>query len=198
MPSGYARAWDGRNTRAGLDPAPRAYYPPPRTMNPNRLFLSHEALESWVGAERARIEADLLTDTETGGVFELREGVRFLAEVTGGGDVHHLVGTVKDSDQLAALGGEQMADSVILGDSAYEVQAGFVGRPVFVHDPSRDPARESTRDTARDAAPLNPVAMAPTERPPSPVPAAPPAPKDDKAQRQTIMSLQNFFLNNVK
>lgn len=155
-------------------------------MNPNRLFLSHEALESWVGAERARIEADLLTDTETGGVFELREGVRFLAEVTGGGDVHNLVGTVKDTDQLAALGGEQMADSVILGDSAYEVQAGFVGRPVFVHD--------ATRDTA----PLNPVAVAPTERPPSPLPAAPVAREDDKAQRQTIMSLQNFFLNNVK
>jgi len=164
-------------------------------MNPNRLFLSHEALESWVAAERARIEADRLTDAATGGVFELREGVRFLAEVTGGGDPHNLVGTVKDTDQLAALGGEQMADSVILGDYAYEVQAGFVGRPVVLHT------------DARDTAPVDPVAIAPTERPPSPIPEAPPATATtaataardaDKAQRQTIMSLQNFFLNNVK
>lgn len=154
-------------------------------MNPSRLFLSTEALEAWVAAERARIEADRLTDTTSGQVFELREGVRFLAEVSGAPDAHNLLGTVKDTEQLAALGGEHMADSVLLGDNAYQVQPGFVGRPVFLHD------------AERDTAPVNPVAVAPTERPPAPLPA-PEAPRDDRAARQTIMSLQNFFLHNVK
>lgn len=138
----------------------------------SRLFLSHEALDAWIGEGRADIQGDQLHDRGTNLKFILREGVRFLSEVSGADDGHQLVGRVKSLEQLAVMGGEHMADSVILGDNAYQVQTGFVGE-------------------------VEPVT---TEVPTAQIPAAPsvpPAP-DTQAQRQTILALQNFFLNHVK
>ncbi|MBI5516543.1 MAG: hypothetical protein HY909_22350 [Deltaproteobacteria bacterium] len=94
-----------------------------------RLFLSHEALESWMTEGRVEVVDDVLTDNTTGQRFQLTEGVRFLAEVTGAEDAPGLVGKVKDLAQLAELQGECQHDSVILGDNAYQVQPGFVGVP---------------------------------------------------------------------
>ncbi len=141
-------------------------------MIPSRIFLSQESLEAWLGDGRAQVEADVLTDQETKRRFELREGVRFIAEVSSGEDGHGLVGRVKDLEQLAELGGEHMADSVILGESAYQVQAGFVGR--YIPDEAEAAASEA----------------------PSVPPSRPPA--GDQNQRKTIVALQQFFLNNVK
>lgn len=143
-----------------------------------RLFIGQEALDAWVTEGRAEITADELVDRSTGQRFRLREGVRFLAEVSGGPDAYGLVGKVKDLDQLAALSGEHMADSVILGENAYQVQQGFVGAPIEAVE-----AVESTRV----------FSSAPPVLPPQPPPPANPA-----AQRQTIAALQAFFLNNVK
>lgn len=92
-----------------------------------RLFISQVALDAWLNEGRAEIAGDELRDTATGTRFQLREGVRFLAEVSGQHDSYDLVGKVKDLEQLTALQGEHMADSVVLGDNAYEVQQGFVG-----------------------------------------------------------------------
>lgn len=144
-------------------------------MNPSRIFLSQEALDSWIGEARADIQGDVLVDKVGGRSFQLREGVRFLAEVSGGQDAGALVGSVKDLVQLGAMGGEYMSDSVVLGELAYEVQPGFVGRPMA---PSvrTEPTKEIT--------------LPPEE--------AKPTPEAQRQQRQTILALQAFFLNNVK
>lgn len=144
-------------------------------MNPSRIFLSQEALDSWIGEGRADIQGDVLIDKVGDRRFQLLEGVRFLSEVSGGADTEQLVGRVKDLVQLAAMGGEYMSDSVVLGELAYEVQPGFVGRPVA-------PSAPAERDRA-------------TTPPPAEVPATP---ETQKQQRQTILALQAFFLNNVK
>lgn len=145
----------------------------------SRLFIGQEALDAWVTEGRAEIAKDELTDQRTGQRFRLREGVRFIAEVSGGPDAYGLVGKVKDLDQLADLNGEHMADSVILGENAYQVQQGFVGLPIA------DQAElESTRA-------FSSVPPAPVQQPPAP-------PANEAAQRQTIAALQAFFLNNVK
>lgn len=144
-------------------------------MNPSRIFLSQESLDAWIGEGRADIQGDVLIDKQAGRRFQLREGVRFLAEVSGGEDAGALVGCVKDMEQLATLGGEQMSDSVILGELAYEVQQGFVGRAL--------PASGVTEHTKE-------ITIPPEE--------ARPPPEAQKQQRQTIVALQAFFLNNVK
>ena len=144
-------------------------------MNPSRIFLSQEALDSWIGEARADIQGDVLVDKAGNRRFQLREGLRFLSEVSGGEDATSLVGCVKDMEQLAAMGGEHMSDSVVLGELAYEVQQGFVGRPIPASGVS-----EHTKEIT------------------IPVEAAKPPPEVQKQQRQTIVALQAFFLNNVK
>jgi hypothetical protein len=151
-------------------------------MVPSRLFIAHEALEAWVSEGRAEINSEDLTDRETGRRFKLREGVRFLEEVTGAGDPANLVGKVKDLEQVTAMGGEHMADSVILGENAYRVQSGFVGHPEHVE------AVEvvAPRVTPPPLPPAGRRAPAPTRE------------ADVSAQDQTLVALQKFFLNNVK
>ncbi|MFO0628705.1 MAG: hypothetical protein U0325_24230 [Polyangiales bacterium] len=140
----------------------------------SRIFIAQDALDAWVAEGKGEVQRDELLDRSTGRRFRLREGLRFLSEVTGAPDTHGLVGRVKDLDQLAALNGEHMADSVIIGDNAYQVQQGFVGSVI---------ASESRPDVAALAAAMAPPA-GPAEAP--------------GAQRQTIAALQAFFLNNVK
>ena len=138
-----------------------------------RLFLSNEALEQWISEGRAELDRDELRERPTGRRFRLREAVRFLSEVTGADDAHDLLGRVKDLDQITALAGERVADSVIIGDNAYEVQSGFLGALI-----------ENT---------------AAIQLPPELPVKAPKAPDNVSAQqRQTIAALQAFFLNNVK
>ena len=144
-------------------------------MTPSRIFLSQEALDSWIGEGRADIQCDMLVDKASDRRFQLREGVRFLSEVSGGEDTSGLVGCVKDLVQLGSMGGEYLSDSVVLGELAYEVQPGFVGRPL-----APGARAEETQE----------IALPPE--------AAKPSPEAQKQQRQTILALQAFFLNNVK
>jgi hypothetical protein len=142
-------------------------------MAASRLFLSNEALERWIAEGHAELDRDELRERPTGRRFRLREAVRFVSEVSGAPDDHDLLGKVKDVDQIAALAGERVSESVIVGDNAYEVQSGFLGALV--------------EDTAMVQLPLE--APSAPSKPPDAVPAQ---------QRQTIAALQAFFLNNVK
>jgi hypothetical protein len=96
-------------------------------MGVNRFFFPQEALDAWLDEGRVVLEADTLTFNPEGQRFTIHGAVRFLSEVTDGSDAQGLVGKVKTKDQLVALGGEQCADSVIVGDNAYQVVEGFVG-----------------------------------------------------------------------
>src|SRR5690606_31491535 len=98
-------------------------------MGVNRVFLPQEALDQWMSEGRVEVDGELMTMHPEGRRFQLRTAVRFLSEITESGDPDQLVGKVKDLEQLASLGGEHCADSVLLGDSAYQVIEGFVGEP---------------------------------------------------------------------
>jgi hypothetical protein len=137
------------------------------------MFIAHEALERWIADGRAEVDAELLHDKETGRRFQVVEAVRFLEELTGLPDHAKLVGKVKSIADLGALGGEHMADSVILNDNAYRVQQGFVGA-------------------------LVPAAHAAHAAPPVSDRAATPPPAEQLPNSQTLVALQKFFLNNVK
>ena len=61
--------------------------------------------------------------------FQIRPAVYF-ARVAGGEiDPHDLIGRVKDEEELAIMGADHMANSVIYVDTAYEVVSGFLGTP---------------------------------------------------------------------
>jgi hypothetical protein len=99
-------------------------------MPANRVFLPQDALDRWLSDGRVEVDGETMTLKPEGQQFKLKTAVRFMSEVAGGGDQKGLVGKVKDLEQLTAVGGEHCADSVILGDDAYQVVEGFVGEPL--------------------------------------------------------------------
>jgi hypothetical protein len=96
-------------------------------MSANRVFFPQQALDTWLETGRASLVGDELTILPEARRFLLTSAVRFVAEVAEGRDPHDLVGKVKDLEQLAAIQGEHSAQSVIIGDNAYDVIEGFLG-----------------------------------------------------------------------
>jgi hypothetical protein len=99
-------------------------------MTANRVFFPQQALDDWLESGRVALVGDELTITPEGRRFLLTSAVRFTAEVAEGRDPNDLVGKVKDLDQVRALSGEHSANSVIIGDNAYDVIEGFLGEPL--------------------------------------------------------------------
>ncbi len=95
-----------------------------------RLFISQDRLDSWASENKVEIAGDTLIVSELRRSFRILPAVRFLRVAGSEADPHELLGTVKDAATLEAMGADLMADSVILGDTAYEVQTGFLGEPM--------------------------------------------------------------------
>jgi hypothetical protein len=89
-----------------------------------RLFVPQDAVEGWLTDGRADIARDVLTFQ--GVSFRMSGAVRFLDEVAGTGDPLGLVGRCKSLEQLAQLTAEHTGDSVLVGDSAYQVREGYL------------------------------------------------------------------------
>lgn len=100
-------------------------YPP--SMRDNRLFVAQTLLDQWLSESRVEVEGEVMVTKPEGQRFVLTTAVLFTAEVTGAPDPHGLIGRVKDVSKIAELGAEHYADSVILGDNAYQVVEGFAG-----------------------------------------------------------------------
>jgi hypothetical protein len=94
-----------------------------------RLFISAARLEAWTAEGKAALDADRMTLVELGRSFVLKSAVRFMAVIGNEPDPYQLLGLVKDEDELATMGADHMADSVIYAETGYEVQQGFVGLP---------------------------------------------------------------------
>jgi hypothetical protein len=91
-----------------------------------KLFLPQTQLEEWALADKADLkDGKLVVMAEGGASYPTVPGVHFV-QLVSGEDTHKLVAKVKTETQLASLGAEQMADSVIVGESAYEVVPGYV------------------------------------------------------------------------
>ncbi|HEX5752107.1 MAG TPA: hypothetical protein VFZ09_38180 [Archangium sp.] len=90
-----------------------------------RLFLPQTQLEEWALEDKADVKDGVLVVTGEEGVYPVTPAVHIVQLVTGEDD-NDLVARVKTEAQLQALGAEQMADSVLLGDTAYEVVPGYV------------------------------------------------------------------------
>lgn len=104
-------------------------------MGVSRVFLGQEALDHLVVEGRATVDGDMLrvslvNEPSEARTFCLKTAVHVVREVTETGDPAGLVGKVKDLEQIAALGGEYCANSLLVSEAAYDVFEGFVGVPV--------------------------------------------------------------------
>jgi hypothetical protein len=94
-----------------------------------RLFISQQRLDEWIEQEFITLEDDQIT-LDDGRRFQLVPAVAFQEVVGGTSDPHEVLGRVKTTEQLADLSAEHYRDSVLIGDVAYQVLEGFVGRPL--------------------------------------------------------------------
>lgn len=99
-------------------------------MSANRVFFPQQALDEWLDDGRVTLTGDELSIGGDGQHFRLEGALHFVADVADTGDPHQLVGKVKTLRDVAALQGEHCADSVVLGESAYQVVEGFLGDPL--------------------------------------------------------------------
>ncbi len=101
---------------------------------PAKVFISQAAIDGWVSTEKVDLQGvDLvLRDSKT--VLSLTPASLFRSVSGGGEDPHRLVGKVKDEAAIVALGAEAYMTSVLLGETAYDVEPGFVAVPAGATD----------------------------------------------------------------
>lgn len=147
------------------------------------LFVSQALLAAWAG--QGRIDLDgrsiaLLGGQARGRRYALVPAVRFLRVAGGGEDAHGLVARVKSLDQVREIGGEAMADSVVMGEVAYEVEPGFL-------------AEASAVEAAARTAPAGPATS--TSAPSTG--GSPEEPRDLDDRRREAEALARFLLDNL-
>jgi hypothetical protein len=96
----------------------------------SRLFISVDRLDAWASEGRAALEGDKMTLTELGRMFSMIPAVCFVKTAGNDDDPYDLVGRVKSKPQLDEMGAEQLSNSVIYQDMAYDVIDGFIGEPL--------------------------------------------------------------------
>lgn len=99
-------------------------------MGKNRVFFPQEALDRWLSEGRVEIAGNELTIPTERRRYRLVEAVRVLSEEAGHSDPDELVGKVKTMLFLTELGAELLGDSMVLGENAYRVTAGWLGSPI--------------------------------------------------------------------
>ncbi len=93
----------------------------------NRVFFPQAALDEWLVAGAIELNGSVLTISSEKRRYIVAEGVRVLREVTGQPDASELVGKVKSLRYIEELGAEVLEGSMLLGDNAYDIVAGWVG-----------------------------------------------------------------------
>lgn len=88
------------------------------------LFISQEWVDLSNMDNKITLDAQQMVVKADGKAYRLTPAVRFL-KLDGGDDTAQLVGKVKTTKALEAMNADAMAESVILGDTAYRVQPGY-------------------------------------------------------------------------
>jgi hypothetical protein len=94
-----------------------------------KVFISQGAIDSWVSSDQAEIAGNLLSFRGHPGALQLVPASLFRRISAGKDDPHTLVGKVLDEEAILALGGETYMSSVLMGETAYDVEPGFLGVP---------------------------------------------------------------------
>jgi len=111
-------------------------------MGKNRVFFPQEALDRWLLDGKIEISGSELTIPTERRRYRLVEAVRVMSEETSHADPDELVGRVKTVLYLSELGAELLGDSMVLGENAYRVVAGWLGTPVGTLEQHRAERRE--------------------------------------------------------
>ena len=96
------------------------------TLHP-RMFIAQRTLEAWLETGSVQVDNNVVILENLGRSYDLTPAVRFV-RVLPEGAAPDVVGKVLTEVRIAELGGELMEGSVLFGETAFEVEPGFVGR----------------------------------------------------------------------
>ena len=96
-----------------------------------KVFIPQDMVDAWVTSERVELVGESLTFRASGITLRLVPGYLFVGISAGSDARHALLGRVKAKAAIAALGAEIYMNSVILGETAYDVEVGFVAKPLL-------------------------------------------------------------------
>lgn len=113
-----------------------------------KLFLPQKTLEDWSMNEKADLQDGKLVVKEGGASTHPVSAAVHFVKLVSGEDANSLVGRVKTQAQLQTLGAEHFADSVILGEAAYEVAEGYVTEVQVAAPPKADPKKKAANPEA--------------------------------------------------
>ncbi|MCW5827955.1 MAG: hypothetical protein KIT79_01445 [Deltaproteobacteria bacterium] len=97
------------------------------------VFFSNQIIDTWSEGKKIAIAENVLTVNKAPGVtvqFMLDEAYRFVKTSDGSPDPHQLIGKVRTVKQLEQMGAEAYMNSCIYKDIAYDVEQGYLGRPL--------------------------------------------------------------------
>lgn len=158
-------------------------------MAEQRVYVPHSLLEQWSEQGKVQLDGNILTIPAEKKSFQLVDALRFLSTEVGE-DTANLVKKVKTLQAVQELGAEVAGNSVILGETAYVVEVGFMAT---VEALKAARAQTGSRPTAPASAPAPAPACA--AAPPAPAPAAP-APAQAKPQSEEDL-LAKYLLENL-
>ncbi len=150
------------------------------------LFVPQSVLDKWSEQGRIAVDGNVLTILGEGKNFSLTSAVRFM-KMEAGDDTAGLLQKVKTTDALKQMGAEHYMESVILGESAYQVQQGFLAD-----------ANALRRAAAVSTPPAPKAAPAPAKAPEAAPTAAQAAAKAEEKKSGEQDMLAQFLLDNLQ
>ncbi|MBI5507557.1 MAG: hypothetical protein HY903_02270 [Deltaproteobacteria bacterium] len=147
-----------------------------------RLFVPQQKLEAWLEAREVTFDDNILVLLKEKLAYTLEPAVRVVSLIDGT-DHQEILGKTLTVAEVTALKGEHYRASVILGDTAYQCEEGFVGTASITKEaPAATPTPAAKAAPAARAAPTTkappppaPTAAAPHARPAASTPTAPEA-----------------------
>lgn len=92
-------------------------------------FLSQPTLDAWAESGQVSLDGPTLQLADEGVSFSLIPAVHFVALLEGE-DAHKLVARVKTEAYLREISAEVVTNSCLIGETAYEVEPGFLAEQV--------------------------------------------------------------------
>jgi hypothetical protein len=162
-------------------------------MGVTALFLPQDRIDIWERSGAVDFDGESLGIRGEAASVELVPAVRFIKELSGSEDPNDLVGVVKTIDEITDLGADHYRDSVLIGETAYEVVEGYIARPMRVitevaktsygneQKPQQWKTTGANADTKKASAPPAPASAPAVASEPAAAPPEPTSVEDKKA-----------------
>ena len=108
-----------------------------------RMFIAQSTLEAWVDSGHVDVRENVAYLKKVHRAYTLEPAVKFVSVVPSDRG-QKLIGKVLTERRIIELGGELLGDSVLFGETAFQVEPGFVGTLEGGEPRPEDPRRKGS------------------------------------------------------